>query len=120
MSNWQNPNPQNYNTNGYQNQYPSYGTGNPYAENQYQNQYQTQKNSKNPLNHQYNKRNSHGPTAYGGNNYQQKNNPEYSNGYPQKAPRRKKSRNPRYQTNDDVRPLTERQHQQYQQYPQSR
>lgn len=120
MSTWQNNQPQGYNSNNYQNQYTGHKQSRDYTENQYQNNYYTTgKKSKNPLNHQYSNKQPHTQNAYPSNNYTQQNVTDYDKGYQQSNKLGMGRRDNRYQTNDDVRPLTERHQQQFQQYPKS-
>lgn len=121
MSNWQNQKPQAWDNN-YGNQYGGYSKKNGYAENQYQNNYYNQTNTKkNPLQHQYPKpkqKNYQGQNGYPGPNQPPQKQQGYEQGPQVGAKMGMGANNQHYKTNDDVRPLTERPQQPFQQFGQ--
>lgn len=118
MSNWSNQTPQTWNNN-YQNQYGGHNQSNQYAENQYGQNYNSHgSRAKNPLQQQYiGNKQYQGQNSYQGNGYGNQSPNKYEEDSRGNGRREPRSRNQKYQTSDDVRPLTERQ--QFQQYPQN-
>lgn len=123
MSNWQTQNPQPWDNN-YGNQYGGYSKKNGNVENQYKNNYYNQASSKkNPLQHQYSNPKAskgHGQqNGYPGGNNATQNQRGYQQGFMGLGGKGQGHSPQQYKTNDDVRPLTERPQQPFQQFGQN-